>query len=252
MGKVPGERFDHTSTNLITSLFVTNASIANLWKMDILGIKDPIESKSRKEMEAAAVDYLAKLFHETKLAVMRDIAEKRLISTSLKLIREEKYNDHNAVFKDWEESGIIEVVPEEEHQRLSIYLPHRAVIRENSPTKIRPVFDASCHVKGHLSPNDCLEKGPNLLQEIPPTLRRFHKDTIGVVSDIRKAFLQISVSNEDSDSLHFLWWEDFEKRQIMVFRVVFERTCSPFLLAVALNNLIDCWFVNSWNLTPCV
>ncbi|XP_071037136.1 uncharacterized protein [Parasteatoda tepidariorum] len=71
---------------------------------------------------------------------------------------------------------------------------------------------------------------------------RFRKDKIGVVSDIRKAFLQISVSKEDCDSLRFLWWEDFEKRPMKVFRhrrVVFGLTCSPFLLAVVLNNLIE-------------
>src|SRR5438132_3738692 len=48
------------------------------------------------------------------------------------------------------------------------YLRHRPVIKEESRrTKVRPVFDASAHRKHEPSLNDCLEKGPNLLELIP-------------------------------------------------------------------------------------
>ena len=35
-------------------------------------------------------------------------------------------------------------------------------------TKVRPVFDASCRGKNAPLLNDCLQKGPNLLEHIPP------------------------------------------------------------------------------------
>ncbi|GFW45687.1 hypothetical protein TNCV_3246241 [Trichonephila clavipes] len=39
--------------------------------------------------------------------------------------------------------------------------------KEYSTTQLRPVFDAACKEKSNFSPNDCLEKGLNLLDTIP-------------------------------------------------------------------------------------
>lgn len=66
-------------------------------------------------------------------------------------------------------------------------------MKVQSTTKIRPVFAASSKAKGCLSLNYCLEKRPNLIEQIPPILMRFSENKIGVTSDIEKAFLQISL-----------------------------------------------------------
>lgn len=264
MGKVPGEDNEGLSTLTITSLFSQTATIANLWELDVLGIRDPVEQKSREELENAALDHFEKTVSINKdrryevhlpwleekegLKENRDIAEQRCVSMSNKLKREGRYDDYDAIFKDWESSGIIETVPETELGNPSHYLPHRGVFKETSlTTPCRPVFDASCHEKGALSLNDCLEKGPNLLEKIPPILMRFRKNKIGIVADIRKAFLQITIAKKDIDFLRFLWWEDFEKKKLKVFRhkrVVFGLTCSPFLLSAVLNYHIRAYFTN--------
>nr|XP_042910808.1 uncharacterized protein LOC122271980 [Parasteatoda tepidariorum] len=153
---------------------------------------------------------------------------------------ESRYEDYDAVFKEWEDSKIIELVPESEIGEASHYLPHRGVFKEHSTTRVRPVFDASSHEKGFPSLNDCLEKGPNLLEEIPTLLMKFRMDNIGVVSDIEKAFLQISVVKEDRDFLRFLLWEDFKRKKFKIFRhnrVVFGLTHSPFLLSAVINAI---------------
>ncbi|GFW88360.1 hypothetical protein TNCV_2286861 [Trichonephila clavipes] len=57
---------------------------------------------------------------------------------------------------------------------------------------------------------------------------KFRLNAIRVISDIRKAFLQISVAEEDQDFLRFLWWEDYEKKKFEIFRnrrLVFGLTC---------------------------
>ncbi|GFY40162.1 hypothetical protein TNIN_11801 [Trichonephila inaurata madagascariensis] len=59
MGKVPGLKQEDTSANLVTSLLIKNNSIADLWKMEILGIMDLVETKS-KEMEKNAVKHFMK------------------------------------------------------------------------------------------------------------------------------------------------------------------------------------------------
>ncbi|XP_055944433.1 uncharacterized protein LOC129975391 [Argiope bruennichi] len=123
------------------------------------------------------------------------------------------------------------------------YLPHRAVIKlSSSTTPIRPVFDASARLANYPSLNQCLECGPNLIELIPNILLRFREGQLGVIADIRKAFLQISIRKEDRDFLRFLWWENREEKKLRVFRhtrVVFGVKCSPFLLASVIEYHIQ-------------
>ncbi|CAG7733698.1 unnamed protein product, partial [Allacma fusca] len=137
-----------------------------------------------------------------------DIAIKRLETTVKKLEAIGRIDDYQAVFNDWLAEGIIEEVPKSEIENSCHYLPHRAVIKENSETtKIRPVFDASAKGKGGTSLNECLEKGRNLLELIPKIIVGFRLRKIGIVSDIQKAFLQISINPQERDFLRFLWKE---------------------------------------------
>jgi hypothetical protein len=65
---------------------------------------------------------------------------------------------------------------------------------------------------------------------------------IGVISDIRKAFLMIEINEDDRDAVRFLWWEDPEKKKVAVYRhnrVVFGMNCSPFLLGAVLNHHLN-------------
>lgn len=55
-------------------------------------------------------------------------------------------HEYEKVFDEWLAEGIIEEVPQEERDDPGFYLPHRSFIKENSTSRIRPVFDAS--VKG--------------------------------------------------------------------------------------------------------
>lgn len=111
---------------------------------------------------------------------------------------------YDEVFREWLEEGIIEPVPAEELNIIGHYLPHRHVVKEESTTKIRPVFDASAREKNSPSLNICLETGPNLIELVPKVLMNFRRGAIGVVADIRKAFLQISVARKDRNFLRFL------------------------------------------------
>ncbi|GFT29228.1 integrase catalytic domain-containing protein [Trichonephila clavipes] len=149
--------------------------------------------------------------------------------------------DYEQVFVDWEKEGIIEKIAQDEPKNGGKfhYLSHRPVFKENSTTEIRPVFDGSAHHGKSCSLNDCVEKGPNLIEMIPAILNRFRLGKIGVISDIRKAFLQISLHENDMNFLPFLWWEGGNSEKAVIYRhrrVVFEVSCSPFLLAAVLNH----------------
>ncbi|GFU52122.1 uncharacterized protein TNCV_4958541 [Trichonephila clavipes] len=90
-----------------------------------------------------------------------------------------KLSDYEEVFNEWENEDIIEKV--ESHQEIDEehYLPHRPVFKENSTTKVRPVFDGSAKEKNSPSINDCLEKGPNLIELIPSLINRFRFGKFG-------------------------------------------------------------------------
>ncbi|KAJ8981422.1 hypothetical protein NQ317_015624 [Molorchus minor] len=255
MGKIQSTTSSKSSAMAVFSLFVREAKVTDLWELDILGITDPAEKKSRKEKDKLTQDrflattevdeqgrYVVRLpwlEDHPPLASNFAIAKKRLDSTANKLKSSQMFERYDLVFKEWESEDIIEeVIDSQSHDNgLVHYLPHRPVIKESSlTTKIRPVFDASSHEKGKPSLNQCLEVGPNLITRIPTVLLQFRLRKLGVVADIKKAFLQIAIHKEDRDYLRFLWLTD--EGQIKIFRhkrVVFGVSSSPFLLGATID-----------------
>lgn len=242
------------SAMLITSLFVNNFNITDLWKLELIGITDPIEQQSKSIKEQKTMQnfldtvsrdsngrYCVELpwIQSDNIPDNKDIALQRLKSTTNKLKKIGQFENYDKVFKSWSDEGIIEIVPESELQDIGHYIPHKAVLKlESKTTPIRPVFDASCKVGRVPSLNECLQKGPNLLELIPAILLRYREGNIGVTSDIRKAFLQIMVVSKDQNYQCFYWWKDLDMKEVIVFRhkmVMFGINASPFLLAAVIK-----------------
>ncbi|GBO35440.1 hypothetical protein AVEN_98825-1, partial [Araneus ventricosus] len=260
MGKVPQVSTERVNLAMtVTSLFVKEAEIADLWRLDVLGIKDPMEKKSKQERDLKTKEHFKEtvIFNQDNryevclpwaddsfpLPDNFNLAKKRLEVTTEKLLSGNLYDKYENVFQEWLDEGIIEEVPPNEVVLYGNYLPHRPVIKESSSTTpIRPVFDASAKLQGQPSLNQCLQCGPNLIELIPDILARFRVKKFGATADIRKAFLQISVSKEDRDYLRFLWWKNLEEKKLKVFRhtrVVFGVKSSPFLLASVIEHHIE-------------
>ena len=148
----------------------------------------------------------------------------------------EMFQEYDKVIREQIQQDIVEVVPSGDLDVDGVYyLPHHAVIRgDKSTTCLRIVFDASVKADGN-SLNDCLHAGSKFDQKIFAILLRFRVHRVAITSDIEKAFLVISVVEEDQDYLRFLWINsiDKEKPEIQVLRfarVVFGVTLSLFLL----------------------
>lgn len=97
-----------------------------------------------------------------------------------------------------------------------------------------------------MSLNKCLDTGPNLNPELLSVLLKFRENRIAVTADIEKAFLQISIVENDRDALRFLWTNTIpklgEKDQVCVMRmtrVPFGATTSPFLLAATIRHHLE-------------
>ena len=59
--------------------------------------------------------------------------------------------------------------------------------------------------------NDALYKGPCLTPLLFDVLARFRQNPIGIIADIEKTYLQISVADCHRDFLRFLWFDDVFK-----------------------------------------
>ena len=143
--------------------------------------------------------------------------------------------EYNNVMKDQLKNGILEKVEGPGNPRKVMYLPHQAVIRkDHSSTKLRVVFDASAKKVGP-SLNDAMYKGPCLTPLLFDVLVRFRLNPIGIIADIEKAYLQISVADCHRDFLRFSWFDDVFKDipEEVIFRfcrVIFGANCSQYLL----------------------
>ncbi|GFW83666.1 DUF5641 domain-containing protein [Trichonephila clavipes] len=252
MGKMKMEKERHS--NVLLSLNVSDNCIQDLWSLDVLGIKDPFEKKTRIELEEAAKDHFAR--HVTRdadgryvvslpwiqghpfLSNCRNLAERRLKNCVRSLERSKNLGKYEAVFHSWQNEDIIEEVQNVADKKNEHYLPHHPVYKDNSTTKIRPVFDGSAKEKNSSSINECLEKGPNMVELIPKIVNKFRLRQFGITADIEKAFLQIGLQEKDRPFLRFLWWENGDKEKTKIYqhkRVVFGITSSPFLLGATLE-----------------
>jgi hypothetical protein len=241
------------TTSVITSICLKNSVIDDLWALEKLGITDPVEDKTNEKIYEEAMEnfnntlqvddegrYHVKLpwlEGHPQLLTNKELAVKRLDNLSKKLVSTNKYEDYDQVLKTWQSEGVIE---ECQLDDTGHYLPHHAVIKESSDTtKIRPVFDASAKDKRYNSLNSCLNKGPNMIELLTSVLINFRLGMIGVTADIKKAFLQIALDEEDRNSLKFIWWENYEQRLMKAYRhcrVVFGVSPSPFLLNAVIKH----------------
>ena len=186
------------------------------WDLENLGIseveKSPFEdfsdmiylNKERRYEENLPFKKSHPLLHDHF-----NLCEKRLLKLYSTLKKDtvllKRYND---IFLNQMELEIIEPTNENVSPGNCHYIPHHPVIREDKNTiKVRIVFDASTKSDGP-SLNEFLYKGPQLTPLTFDILVQFRSFEIALTSDIEKAFVQISINENDHGYLRFLWFDD--------------------------------------------
>lgn len=143
------------------------------------------------------------------------------------------------------EAQLLELVREGHAERVEFsedsggyFMPHRGIARPGAvSSKLRIVFDASSAAAGQDSLNDRLAKGVDLNPRVSALLTAFRVGRVAAVGDLKKAFLQIRLRENDRNFLRFLWIGP--KGQLQAYRmtsVPFGATCSPFLLATVIRR----------------
>ena len=222
-----------------------NSSLKKFWDLDTLGIKEAEDSlierfssdivfkEGRYKVKLPWRDNHPILPSNYQMSLKRLFGLLRRLKSDPSLLKE--YND---VITDQLNRGIVEMVKEpnlSQSHNETHYIPHHAVIRrDKETTKLRIVFNGSTKENGP-SLNECLHAGPSLYQGILEILLRFRMFRVGLIGDIEKAFLMVSVAPKDRDVLCFLWVDDIQKEvpQVVTLRfkrVIFDVSCSPFLV----------------------
>jgi len=170
-----------------------------------------------------------------------------ILNSNKKRLSNSKLLAYDSVVRDQFEEGMIERVDlEKERRNVEVsYLPHSAVFKEESnSTKLRVVFLSNLKEnQSNLSHNQISSPGVCLNHKLQIALTLLRFDKFLFTFDLRKAFLQLLLNDEDTLKLRFLWYNDVSKNDFSVVsykmcRVPFGMRYSPFLLMISLYYIL--------------
>ncbi|XP_078051341.1 uncharacterized protein LOC144477492, partial [Augochlora pura] len=178
---------------------------------------------------------------KSQLGNSYNVALKRFYSLERKLISNTELREqYNKFLAEYESLGhMSEVV---DAANTGCYLPHHAVIKEDSlTTKVRVVFDASAKTDTGLSLNDVLMVGPTIQDDVFSLIARFRKHEVVITADVEKMFRQILVHPEDSIFQKILWRKSPRDaiRTYQLNTVTYGTAAAPFLAVRCLQQLAE-------------
>ncbi|XP_063901935.1 uncharacterized protein LOC135121564 [Zophobas morio] len=127
--------------------------------------------------------------------------------------------DYSKFMREYKLLNHMEEVPpnEIENQRVT-YLPHHAVFKESTSTKLRVVFNASSKTESGLSLNDNLLAGPTIQDDLFAILTRFRTFKYVLSGDITKMYRMILMHPEHTDYQR-IFWRDNIQDELKTFRL---------------------------------
>lgn len=202
----------HSQVSLLTTLDL-NESIERFWQQEEVSPKllsDPLDSKAEdyflnttsRTVEGRYMVRLPFSDNVDDLGSNRLSSIKRLNYLSSKLERQPELKQQYTEFiEDYISSGHMSIAPSQSNY----VIPHHAVFKTSTTTKLRVVYDASAKDEHGLSLNDVSLKGPKLQADIRSILLKFRLFPIALTGDIKQMYRQILVHPMDRKYQHILW-----------------------------------------------
>lgn len=122
---------------------------------------------------------------------------------------------------------------------LVYYLPHHAIFKDSTTTKLRVVFNASQKSDNGRSLNDCLAMGKIEQNDIVCILIQWRQFQFAFSADIEKMYRQIYIS-EDQHDLQRIVWRNAPNDEILEFKlktITYGTASAPFLAIRTLQQL---------------
>ena len=189
------------------------------------------------------------------LLAKNDKLSRQILNSNLKKYGKDidKLKMIDNVIHEQEKANIVERI-DNEKEFLSNYpnhsfLPHMPIFRpDKDTTKCRIVFLSNLCEKSRgsdqfISHNQALYSGPSLNNKITVALLHLRFGKFVLCFDIKKAFNNILLYEEDQNRLLFYWFRDVSKGDFSVqlfrnIRLSFGLRTSPFLLMLALYKIL--------------
>ena len=174
----------------------------------------------------------------------KELALGRLRNSTKRLDKLGRLEEYHQIMKEQLNAGIIKPVPKSPTGEVVHYIPHQPVVKESAEsTNLRIVYDCSARARKDVpSLNDCLEVGPPFQPLLFDILLRNRMRPLCIIDDIKKAFLQIRLREEDRDAQRLLWYGDIIKRNIEEFqftRVIYGSGPSRFILNTSFQKHVE-------------
>ena len=179
------------------------------------------------------------------------LSSKILVTNTRRLKQTNRLLSYNEVFKEQEKMGVIERITDLERFKLEhpeySFIPHMGVFKPSSDTtKTRVVFLSNLvenHAGEFVSHNQAMLPGPCMNSKILSSLISTRFDKYMITFDLRKAFLQILLPEEDQNRLLFLWYKNIEIGDFSVMayknlRLTFGLRPSPCILMLGLYKML--------------
>ncbi|XP_071564062.1 uncharacterized protein [Temnothorax nylanderi] len=170
-----------------------------------------------------------------ELGSSKQIAIKRFYALERRLDRDPSIKKRYIEFmREYEALGHMEPIPDEDLSDTGdeFYLPHHAVLREDSlTTKLRVVFNGSMKSSNQVSLNDALMAGPPLQQDLVIVLKRFRCHPYVICADIKQMYRQIKLAPQHR-KFHKIVWREASELKLKFKRlttVTYGITSAPFL-----------------------
>ena len=207
----PGKEVD------LSPMFLTQTSTAdydNLCRLDVLGLADcatgdqeevysEFKEQLRRDEEGWYETSLPWKGNHPPLPSNEAGSLRRLTGLVKKLRSQGTIERYDQVIQDQIKTGIVERVVGPATGQHEFYIPHEAVVRDTAETtKLRVVYDASAQARAP-SLNECLNPGPPLQNKLWSVLVRSPFHPVAVTGDIKQAFLQVRIKEQDRDALRF-------------------------------------------------
>lgn len=180
---------------------------------------------------------------KTKLGSSIDIARRRLLCLEKRLSKDKNLRQMYCDFMDeYIRLGHMSPVSYDRLRFSHYVIPHHPILRpQNSTTKLRVVFDASCRTSTNISLNETLMVGPTIQQDLITTILSFRLNRLALSADICKMYRQFLMDERDRN-YQLIFWRNNVNDPITLYQlntVTYGTSAAPFLAVRSLFFIAD-------------